>query len=210
MTNIELRNALLERLALDFAPYGFVLNKALAEFTKRSAQGWEKFQLIFLVRSNGWEINPAMLIRINVVEDIYHKASYFETKYHKTTPTVGIPLENFINDGKGYRFDLTSEADIEHCYQNIMTLFKKAVVPFFLQYNNIEQLDKEVNVESSKSIFSGPKYEGNLGIILAKLAHNPRQNQLENKYRSYYQQFSNGFYLAEYEGIVEALRLVNS
>ncbi|MCI1187116.1 hypothetical protein MON38_06765 [Hymenobacter sp. DH14] len=210
MTNRELRNALLERLASDLAPYGFVLNKSLAEFTKRSGEGWEKFQLIFLVRSNSWEINPAMLIRIDIVENIYQKASYFDKKYHKTTPTVGISLEDFVNDGKGYRFDLSNEEDIERCYQSTMMLFKKVVIPFFSQYNNIEQLDREINVENRESIFGGPKYEGNLGIILAKLACNPRYNQLESKYHCYYQQLQDGFYLAEYEGIVEALRLVNS
>ncbi|MBO2008904.1 hypothetical protein [Hymenobacter negativus] len=209
MTNRELRNALLERLASYLAPYGFVLNKALAEFTKRSAEGWEKFQLIYLVRSNGWEINPAMLIRINTVEDIYHKASYFETKCHKTTPTVGIPLEDFINDGKGYRFDLNSEADIERCYQNIMMLFKKVVVPFFSQYNDIEQLDKEVNIENRESIFSWAIYKGSLGIILAKLVDNPKYNQLEEKHRIYYQQFADGFYLDEYEGVAKVLRIMN-
>jgi hypothetical protein len=138
MTNRELRNALLALLALKLEPYGFVLNQAQATFTKRSPDGWQKFQLIFLVRSEGWEINPVMLIRKNVVEDLYHKASYFEPKYHRTTPTIGISIADFIRDGKDYRFQLNTEADLTPDFQALAALFIQVVLPFFRQYDNIE------------------------------------------------------------------------
>ncbi len=208
MTSRELRNSLLDLLALEMKPASFVLNKAQAEFTNRLKDGWEKFQLIFLTRSEGWEINPAVLLRRNLVEDIYHKASYFEAKYHKTTPTIGINLENFHNDGNGYQLTLASEIDILPCYHRILYLFNNVAIPFFEKYSSLEELDKEVNIETRKSIFSGPKYEGNLGIILAKLVDNPHYFKLEEKYRSYYKQIDNGFYLSEYEGIIEVLKNV--
>ena len=208
MTNRELRNSLLDLLALEVKPCDFVLNKAQAEFTNRLKDGWEKFQLIFLTRSEGWEINPGVLIRKNVVEDIYHKASYFEAKYHKTTSTIGIPLENFNNDGNMYRLTLSIESDIIPCYNRLVLLFNDVAIPFFEKYNKLEELDREVNIENRKSVFSGLKYEGNLGIILAKLVNNPHYSKLEEKYRNYYKQLANGFYLPEYEGIVEVLKSV--
>ncbi|TDN40381.1 hypothetical protein E4631_11440 [Hymenobacter sp. UV11] len=208
MTNRELRNSLLDLLASELSPSGFVLNKAQAGFTNRLKDGWKKFHLIFLVRSEGWEINPGVLVRKNVVEDLYHKASYFEAKYHKTTPTIGIALENLNNDGNSYRLTLTSERDVLPCYHRLLYLFNNVAIPFFEKYSSLEELDKEVNIETRKSIFSGLNYEGNLGIILAKLVNNPHYHKLEEKYRNYYQQFSNGFYLPEYEGIVEVLKSV--
>lgn len=210
MTNRELRNTLLALLASEFEPYGFVLNKSQAEFTKKSPDGWQKFHLVFLVRSEGWEINLGMLIRKNVVEDIYHKASYFEPKYHRTTPTIGIPIENFIRDGRDHCFQLSTEADLTPAFQGLAALFKKIALPFFKQYDDIEELDKEVNIETRKSIFSGPKYEGSVGLILAWLANNPRYDQLEMKYRSHYKQIDNGFYLPEYEGVVEVLKAMKA
>lgn len=170
--------------------------------------GWEKFHLIFLVRSEGWEINPGVLIRKNVVEDIYHKASYFEVKYHKTTPTIGIPLENFNNDGNKYRLTLTSEADIIPCYHRLLFLFNDVAISFFEKYSSLEELDREVNIESRKSVFSGLKYEGNLGIILARLANNLHYHKLENKYRNYYKQLANDFYPPEYEIVIEVLKSI--
>ncbi|TVT42865.1 hypothetical protein FNT36_01875 [Hymenobacter setariae] len=208
MTNRELRNSLLDLLALELKPAGFVLNKAQAEFTNRLKDGWEKFQLIFLTRSEGWEINSGVLLRRNLVEEIYHKASYFEAKYHKTTPTIGIALENFYNDGNSYRLTLASETDILPSFHRLLYLFNNVAIPFFGKYSSLEELDKEVNIEIRKSIFSGPKYEGNLGIILAKLVDNPHYSKLEEKYRNYYKKLSNGFYLPEYEGVIEVLKNV--
>src|ERR1700753_2794593 len=111
MNKKALKESQLELLHDLLKEYGFVLNKRQGEFTKKLKGGWDKFQLIFLNRDNGWEINFGMFIRKDAIEDIYHQASYFEPKYHKTTPSLGISIEKFINDGNEYRCYLSSEAD---------------------------------------------------------------------------------------------------
>ena len=209
MINKELRNKLLIALDLELSHKGYVMSKSQGEFTKKSVDGWEKFQLIFLIRGSGWEINPAMMIRKNEVENIYHKTSFFEAKYHKTTPTVGITVENFINDGDEHRLILTCETDIFLCKQQIMKLFSQIVEPFFCHYSSIEEIEKEINIENRVSIFKGPKYEGCLGIILARIVKNPNYKHLEEKYRKYYEWFSNGFYMPEYEGVLNTLNSLN-
>ncbi len=205
MTNRDLRNALLALLKVEFEPYGFVLNKAKAEFTRRVPDGWQKLQLVFLVRSEGWEINPALLVRKNVVENLYHQASYFEAKYHKITPTIGLPIADFIQDGHDYRFHLNTEADLSPAFQDLVALFKQVAIPFFQQYDSLKDIEKEVNTETRKSIFPWLN-QGSVGLILAKLVASPQYDQLEKRYRSYYEQLSKGFYLSEYEGVVELLK----
>jgi hypothetical protein len=205
MTNYELKEALLSKINNELVKYNFKLKKSLNEFTEINKDGWHKFQLIFLVRENGWEINLGMLIRKNMVEDIYHKASYFEPKYHKTTPTIGITVENYINDGSECRFDLTEEKDIEICFTGIIKLFKKIALPFFDKYEDIEAIEKAINVKEGDSIFSGIKYEGNMGIILAKLVNNPDYNFFKQKYLKYYSENYDGFYLEEFENILKIL-----
>ena len=199
------KNKILELLRDRLKVHGFILNKRLSEFTKKQKDGWDKFHLIFLNRYEGWEIDIGMLIRKNLVEDIYHKASYFEPEYHKTTPTLGITVEDFINDGKKYRCFLNSENDIEKCAKYIENLFVKVVLPFFEEYNSLKKMDEAVNIKNGTSIFSGLKYEGNLGIILAKLVKNPDYNFFLEKYRNYYIHFSNGFYLSEFEKLIKVL-----
>ncbi len=204
MTNRDLRNTLLTLLKAEFEPYGFALNKAKAEFTKRVPDGWQKLHLVFLVRSEGWEINPGLLIRKNVVENLYHQASYFEAKYHKTTATIGLPIADFIKDGHDYRFQLNKEADLSPTFQGLVALFRQVAIPFFQQYNSLKEIEKEVNIKDRKSLFPWIN-QGSVGLILAKLVSNPHYGQLEKKYRSYYEQMSKGFYLPEYEGVVKIL-----
>ena len=205
MSKEKNKNSLLEFLSAPLKAYDFSLDKGLPGFTKKQKDGWNKFHLIFLNRDAGWEINIGMLIRKNIVENIYHQASYFEPKYHKTTPTLGIAVEKFINDGKQYRCYLNSENDIEECLKYVENLFVKVALPFFDEYDSLEKMDKAVNIKNGRSIFSGLKYEGNLGIILAKLVKNPDYNFFLEKYRDYYTHFSDGFYLPEFEKLVKVL-----
>jgi hypothetical protein len=203
------KSSLLELLSDRLKVYDFLLNKGLAEFTKKEPDGWSKFQLIFLNRDAGWEINIGMLIRKNIVEDIYHQASTFEPKYHKTTPTIGTAVENLINDNKKYRCYLNAEKDIEICLEYLEGLFVKIALPFFKEYSELKKVEKAVNIKNGKSIFSGLKYEGNLGIILAKLVNNPDYSFFLEKYRMHYVNFNDGYYLPEYEKLVKILEAPN-
>lgn len=200
-----LKKNLLELLSDHLKGYGFILNKGLADFTKKQKGGWNKFQLIFLNREGGWEINMGMLIRKDIIENIYHQVSSFDPKYHKTTPSLGITIEKFINNGNEYRCYLSSESDIKKCADYIENLFIKVVMPFFEQYDNLEKMDEAVNIKNGISIFSGLKYEGSLGIILAKLVGNPDYDFFLEKYLNYYKRLSNGFYLPEYEKLIKVL-----
>ena len=204
MKKNELRNALLNSLASDLSVKGYLLNKGLEAFTKKLPDGWNRFSLTFL-DYDGWEVMPSMLIRKDLVEGIYHRTSFFEPKYHNTTPTIGISVENLLNNGGEYRFRLTEEKDIEPCRQWVLKTFSDIAEPFFIKYNSLEELDKAVNVLNGKSIFSGPKFEGNVGLILAKLVGNTHYKELVEKYRKYYEWLSNGYYLPEYEGVLRTL-----
>jgi hypothetical protein len=205
MEKNKLKINLLEKLSPFFKDLNFSLNKSVCEFTERCRWGWNKFHLIFLDRQYGWEINLGMLIRYHFVEDIYHKASYYEAKYHKTTPTIGISIEKFINDGKDYRCYLNSEDDIDICVNYIKTLFIKIAVPFYEKYDNLENLEEAINIENGASLFSGLKYEGNVGLILAKIVQNPNYDLLLEKYHKYYENLNDGFYLPEFKMLVKVL-----
>lgn len=208
MTKKELKEALLMAVYNELIRYNFKLNKNLCEFTRKDKEGWEKFQLIFLTRDDGWEINLGMLIRKNRVEDLFHKASYFDPKYHKTTPTIGITVENFINDGKEHRFNLNSENDLANCYEKINEIFREIALPFFKRFDTIESIEEAINLKEGNSIFSGIKYEGNVGIILAKLVKNPDFDFFKEKYIKYYSENYNGFYLKEYKDILKVLEAI--
>jgi hypothetical protein len=205
MTKQEIKNTFQASVADDLLKYGFKLNKQDSVFTRKTTYGWDKFEIGFLNRRSGWDVDFGMLIRINEVEKIYHTGSYFEKKYHNSTPTIGIDIGTYLNDEENNTIFLDEDSDLDEFYTMTVMLFKEVALPFFEKYNSVQELDNAINVEEGKSIFSGYKYEGNLGIILAKLTNNPKFDFFENKYRNYYTVFCKGFYLKEFEDILKAV-----
>jgi hypothetical protein len=184
----------------------FTLSKSQAEFIRRSNEGWDKYQLMFLNRNEGWEINPAMLIRKNIVEDIFHCTSGFEKKYQKGTPTIGSSIENYLGERNGnYRFELAEESQIGVIAQKIIALFKEVALPFFSKYNTIESLDLVINENIADVELTGAIFKGSKGIILAKLTDRNNYKYLVEIYTKYYENFSDGFYLLRFKNLLEAL-----
>ncbi|THF53025.1 hypothetical protein E6C50_02110 [Flavobacterium supellecticarium] len=204
MNKLELKELLLQKVDEQLRNESFRLNKRLSEFTRRTKEGWHKFQLIFLDFEDYWEIKIGLLIRKNVIENIFHKGSYFAPEYHKSTATIGIDLENLMND-EYYRFLLKSESDLDFVVKAVNKAFYDIALKFFEEYDSIEAIDRALNMDVGQSIFSGYKYGGNTGIIAAKLVGNPSYNSLVEKYRVFYTDNFDGFYLEEFNNIVNSL-----
>lgn len=207
MTKKEfLRQEVLKLVQQHLKQYGFTLNKQLAEFTKKNENGWIKFYLIFLERNQGWEINPTMQIRFNVVEDIFHKTSGFDMKYQKGTPTIGSSAENYLQTGYGtYRFALGEEEDIEGIVLHINDVFENMALPFYEKFIKLEEIERAINRDVKGSSLTGGIFVGSKGIILAKLLDHPNYEELRSIYMRYYEKFADGFYLPSYMDLVKYL-----
>ena len=84
MTEKEfLKHEVLDCLAEKLSSSGYKLSKTACEFNKKTDFGWEKYQIVFLNRDNGWELKPSLLVRFNEVENLFHQISGFDKKYQK-------------------------------------------------------------------------------------------------------------------------------
>lgn len=193
-----LKNAILSGLESKLTVYGFKLNKFFPGFKKKTVFGWQYFHLIFLVRDEGWEINTGLLVRFNIVEDIYHQISHFEKKYQKGTHTIGTTIENLIESGRESRFDLYEESQILDLVDKLFELFKSVALPFFDKYDDIKVVDKVLNENTENTLLAGCIHKGFYSLITAKLLNRVDYAQLEQAYQKYYENFANGFYLSEY------------
>jgi len=77
---------------------GFKLKAARDTFVRAHEGYSERFMLVCLDGKPGWRIQPNVGIRIERVEEIFHKTSGFEPKYQKDTPTIGGAVGN-IEEG---------------------------------------------------------------------------------------------------------------
>ncbi|MCX2449725.1 hypothetical protein OQX61_00460 [Pedobacter sp. PLR] len=198
-----LKNEILKALSEKLKPYDYKLKKSDDSFIQKTEFGWNMFSTTFLVRSEGWNIRPGLLIRFNVVEDLFHQVSNFEKKYHKGTPTLGTSIENLNINGLEARFDLFEEAQIDRVASELFKLFKSVGTPFFEKYNNLPAVDHQINDDNT--VLTGFIFKGTKGLILAKLLGRKDFGILQEKYQHYYESFSDGFYLPEYLRVKELL-----
>jgi hypothetical protein len=200
-----LKSELLKILSKEFQKKEYKLNKTLCEFTLNKKNGWNKFSLIFLLRDNGWEINPAMLIRENIIEDIFHKTSGFEAKYQKGTPTIGITVGAYLNDDENYRFYLEEEKDVDTIAKLLVDVFYTIVLPFFNKYDTLDKIEIDLNKDPMNTSLTGDIFKGSKSIISSKLLKKDSFNSLKEIYRKYYEKFADGFYLPEYDQLISNL-----
>jgi len=200
-----LKNAILERLEKKLVIYGFNLNKSLPGFRKKTVYGWQDFHLVFLIRHKGWEIKPGLLVRFNIIEDIYHQVSSFEKKYQKGTHTIGVSIEDLEKNEMKGRFDLYEESQIDYVENKLFELFKSIALPFFDMYSNIKAIDKVLNGNPENTSLTGSIFKGTKSLIIAKLLEREDFAKLEQIYQTYYENFANGFYLSEYSKLKDYL-----
>ena len=191
-----LKNAILNGLEEKLAIYGFKMNKSLPGFRKKTIYGWQDFHLVFLVREKGWEIKLGLLVRFNIVEDIYHQISGFEKKYQKGTHTIGVPVEDLKKNWE--ELDLCEESQIDYIKNKVFELFKSIALPFYDKYNDIKMVDKSLNNVPEDTSLAGSIFKGAKSLIIAKLLNRADFAKLEEIYQAYYENFANGFYLPEY------------
>jgi hypothetical protein len=200
-----LKYELLKKLDEQLIKHGFKLNKKVAEFNRKTKRGWHKLQIIFILKSDGWGVEPAIFIRVNQIEEIFHRTSGFEPKYQKGTPTIGLSLNAYAGELGKYSYLLTEESDID----KIASIYLKAVdeyaLPFFDQYDNLEVMERAVNADPYDAKFTGPIFKGSEGLILAKMTKKDNYNELVKRYTHYYEQLADGFYLPSFKALVEDL-----
>lgn len=205
-----LKSELLKALDPMLKDFGFKVNKASGEFTKKNKDGWYKYQIVFLKTNGGWELKPSLLLRIDVVENIFHETSGFEEKYKKGTPTIGTTIEDYQADNGIYRFQLTEESQIDIVARELFLLFQKSALPFFEEFYSLKKIDAVLNINLSDTSLTGSIFKGLKTLIIAKLTGRSNYKELEDFYLNYYKEFSNGFYLPDYKRLTDYLEYSNT
>jgi len=207
MTKREfLRLELLKRLDEELKRHGFKLNKQQGEFTRRTKEGWHQYQIVFVLKDEGWSVRPAVFIRVHQVEDIFHRTSGFEQKYQRGTPTIGLSLSSYVDEPDKYSYMLTEESQIDVLASFYLDSFHKQALQFFKFYDDLKIMEKTINTDPYDIKFTGPIFKGSKGLILAKLTKSANYDDLVEKYTSYYEKFSDGFYLPSFSDLVEDLK----
>ena len=204
MKKQELKAQLLLELSILLKPYGFVLVRRMDWFIKKG-QTSQIYQLAFYNLGNPYTIAPAIAIRINEVERIFHLVSGFELQYQKYTPTINPTIQDLQKAKSGYEYVLRTPEHIEPAANDLFKVFTDIALPFMEKNCTISAIDSLLNDSPEKDVIY---YASDLrwyhGVIVAKL--NKRENYMEvaETYRKLIAKQAN-YYLADYEKLLEIL-----
>ena len=208
-TEKTLKKQLFESLRQDFGNEGFKLVLAKGTYTRRSPGMAHIFYLVSrMFQPSGWGIRPEVGIRIDPVEEIFHKVSGTPPQYHKESVTIGAPLGTILwGDFRKYEFDLIEEADLPKAAQGMHKAFHEFALPFFQKNGSLEAIDTLLNADpgNPERLFGPGGYGILRSTIVAKLVNRPDYDSLVQAYSKQIAPLDGGFHVQKFQTLLALL-----
>jgi len=142
----EIKEQVHSALAAALANRGFKAEKGRDRFTRKAGPDIaHRLDLIFNREQTLTRLHVHVSIRINTIEDIFHRTSGYEKKYQRDTPTMGGALDAIKGDPK-YDMTLDAATGVERG-RRILTSpetldFCEA---WHQRFSQIKEIDRELN-----------------------------------------------------------------
>ena len=203
-----LKKLLLVAVGDELSASGYQPKPAKHGFVRKQEAAVWIYQLVFLENGIGWRIQPSVGIRIERVEEIFHRTSGFEIKYQKDTLTIG----GFIGSIRGgtnrdCEFLLNKEEDIPQVADALIRILHDFAVPWFERFSSLPAIDAELNDKPSERTPNrvAPWLRCATGSIVARLVDRPNYDELVAIYVDAMRSSDKGFYLERYQALLDWL-----
>jgi len=207
----NLKRALFDAADSRISQYGFTLYRLKDQF-ERKRDGWmDQFQLFWLNDVAGYRIQPYAGIRVEIVEQIFHKTSGWNSKHQKYSVSIGGGVGHIIaDDNRKCEFPLKSEADISPIAHKVAAVFRDFALPYYEKFSSLQAIDAELNNNPTERTRnrSDNWLRCSTGIIVARLVRRPDYNALAKIYAKIMEQSDGGFHLKTFCALLESLKSV--
>lgn len=170
MKKSEMKRLLLEMLEGILAGTDFRLKKRDDAFVRKIPSGSQAIGLPL------WDYNPVfefslnICIRLDAVEEIFHRYSGADPKYRFMSHTTMTIMDYFL--GSPSLFKVSTAEDVASIGAILATPIREKVVPFLDQLSSIEALDRAVNGVAPQIDITMNPWRAVHAVILAHLAGN--------------------------------------
>jgi hypothetical protein len=206
---VRVKKEVLESVFADVSRLGFALKASKDSFIRAANGISDVFQLVFLDGKPGWRIQPNIGVRIEKVEEIFHRTSGFDSKLQQDTVTVGGGVGNILSgDNRSCEFGVVSESEVPAVSKEVGRVFTEIALPYFERFHSLSAIDAELNGKPTERTPNGraPYLRCATGVIVAKLIGRPNYDELVNIYTEFLRQSDRGFYLKRFQSLVESLQ----
>jgi hypothetical protein len=209
----QLKRTILYSVGKELNDHGFLLRSSKDSFVRKHDGVNDIFQLVFQGGEFDWCIQPNVGVRIDRIEDIFHKSSRFEPKYQSDTATIGASVGRLIaDDSRACQFIITSPDEVPRIAAELVGVFHKYALPYFTRFDSVYEIDAELNNRPTKGT---PHRVATwlrcaTGAIVAKLVGRPDYKRLIDVYTDVMRKSDKGFYLGRFQDLVASLEAIDA
>jgi hypothetical protein len=208
VTKASIKKTLLETLTtLENA--GFRRSRGGVNWSRRRNKGGTETLFVDIIDYRPkFVLEPALSIRDDAVERVFHRTSGFDPRFQAATPTISFAFSRISPDLNLFRYEVVDALSLSKATANIISDFQTFGLPFLQKNNSIAALDRLLNANPSED---SPYYKMDYlrcahGLILAAMVGRANYNELESAYRKSMESFAQGFYHDRFEALVSDLR----
>ena len=184
---------------------GFRLVKSLHGFKLKQSGLKQAYYLEFVDYGNHFSVRPAVDIRIDEVERVFHRTSGFEKQYQSSTPTLSVSLWRLSEDLDQFQYDLGDVDQVPRIAVLVESVFDTVAAPYFDKYSSVAAVDSLLNKELHSVHYIMPWVKCAHGLITAQLNQRPNYDELAAIYSKAMKRIAKGFYSGRFEALVRDL-----
>jgi hypothetical protein len=177
MTKQEVKEKIFQQLQPHLP--GFKLRKKEESFARPIAGGTQFIALALVDHEPRFKFALPISTRIEEVEEIFNRFAGSPPKYHHMTRTTTTLLAYFYGQSEKKQFMVQSPEDIAAATADLAPVLRDRIMPFLDSHQTVQSLDAVMNGPEGPSFDkTNPPYRQMSGLILARLAANPRFDAL--------------------------------
>jgi hypothetical protein len=189
----DVADALLKGISIPLSKHGFEFDGRKKYFRRETSEAIQIFNLLFTKKKEGIYVEPTIRIKIKSIEAVYHKVASKDPEYFDGTKTLGnnlFKIKDYLINGTQVDSDekksylIENPNDIQVLSSVIPENFEEYALPYFDKNSCVSRADELLNSNVTEISVHNWLYplRANLGIIAAKLNHNPAYYQLVKLY----------------------------
>jgi hypothetical protein len=200
-------------LGAEFAREGFRYEKTTKRLKKDLGDISQSIGWSYYSRFPGSVVSPMLGVRSEAIFAIFKQVTPINKNDEKFHRALSVDIWRLFGDRSRGEFKVTSDEEAHRAAASIAALIHSYGLPFFEKYSSLADIDRLFNAKPNAPearLFSLDNWTriGN-ALIAARLADNPKYNELIEIYRKSLAEFSGGEYVESYERLVVLLSGLN-
>ena len=160
----------------------FILKKSDDAFVRKFPGGRQELSVPILDYHPEYEFSLVVCIRLDAVEEVFHRFSGAPPKYQGMSVTTITQLQYFT--GNARRFKVISEPDVASAVRSLAPIVRGEIIPFFDRYTDLRSLNIAVNCKHPGIDSTQYPSRAMHSVILARLAEDADFHGIVTRHRN--------------------------